>query len=523
MYFGKGGALLKLDRTSMLYGTLLLTATGLVNQLLGFFYRILLSRLIGSEVMGLYQLIMPVYSVLLSVTAVGLTAAVSTLTSEYQALGNWRAAWQVLRRCLLLLLGLLALPTLGVVLFSDPISVYLLGDARTRLGLVILLPCILLTGVENLHKHAFYGAGMIRPPAFTELLEQLVRTCAVLGLLVLFLPQNPERTVGLIVTGMVICEVFSSCALTLLHRRWRRGMDGPLGAGEASGRLNHRIARIALPIAATSLLGNLMGSVCAILIPQKLAQGGMEVSASISAFGVMFGMTLPLLTLPTAFIAALGLVLVPKLAESTALKRRGEVHRRISKAMLGTSVLMLPAMAFLVVLGPTLGSALFKEPAVGDYLAPLSVGVALSCYQSVLSCALNGVGRQPAAARNALLCGAVELVIVFFTVGVPGVGLLGYVWAFLISSLLGLVLGMASLHRATGLRPQLFLWVTAPGLAALLAGLVINLLFAILQDRGLAALHAAVVCLVFGGVLYLAALHAQGVRVRELFRLRAGE
>ena len=62
----------------MLYGTLLLTATGLVNQLLGFFYRILLSRLIGSEVMGLYQLIMPVYSVLLSVTAVGLTAAVST-------------------------------------------------------------------------------------------------------------------------------------------------------------------------------------------------------------------------------------------------------------------------------------------------------------------------------------------------------------------------------------------------------------------------------------------------------------
>ena len=266
-----------------------------------------------------------------------------------------------------------------------------------------------------------------------------------------------------------------------------------------------------------------MGSVCAILIPQKLVQGGMEVSASISAFGVMFGMTLPLLTLPTAFIAALGLVLVPKLAESTALKRRGEVHRRISKAMLGTSVLMLPAMAFLVVLGPTLGSALFKEPAVGDYLAPLSVGVALSCYQSVLSCALNGVGRQPAAARNALLCGAVELVIVFFAVGVPGVGLLGYVWAFLISSLLGVVLGMASLHRATGLRPQLFLWVTAPGLAALLAGLVINLLFAILQDRGLAALHAAVVCLVFGGVLYLAALHAQGVRVRELFRLRAGE
>ena len=277
----------------MLYGTLLLTATGLFSQLLGFIYRILLSRLIGAEVMGLYQLVMPVYSVLLSVTAVGLTAAVSSLTSEYQALGNLRAAGQVLRRCLAALFLLLVLPCLAVVLFSDAISVYLLGDARTRLGLVLLLPCLLLTGVENLHKHAFYGSGLIRPPACTEMLEQLVRTVAVLGLLVLFLPQSPERTVGLIVAGMVICEVFSSCTLTLLHRRYTRRLPPDRGRGESGRVLDRRILHIAVPIGLTALLGNLMGSVCAILIPQRLVAGGMEVSAAISAFGVMFGMSCP--------------------------------------------------------------------------------------------------------------------------------------------------------------------------------------------------------------------------------------
>ena len=270
----------------------------------------------------------------------------------------------------------------------------------------------------------------------------------------------------------------------------------------------------------TALLGNLMGSVCAILIPQRLVAGGMEVSAAISAFGVMFGMSLPLLNLPTAFIAALGLVLVPKLAESAALGRRSEVHRRVSKAMLGTSVLMLPAMAFLVVLGPTLGAVLFRESSVGNYLAPLSVGVVLSCYQSVLSCSLNGVGRQPAAARNALISGAAELVIVFLTVGIPGVGLRGYVWAFLISALVGVVLGAVSLRRATGLRLQIFLWITAPGLAALLMGLCINLLFRVLLDQGCDGLPAALVCLAFGAVLYLSALYAQGLPVSQLFRLR---
>ena len=213
-------------------------------------------------------------------------------------------------------------------------------------------------------------------------------------------------------------------------------------------------------------------------------------------------------------------VLVPKLAESAALGRRSEVHRRVSKAMLGTSVLMLPAMAFLVVLGPTLGAVLFRESSVGNYLAPLSVGVVLSCYQSVLSCSLNGVGHQPAAARNALISGAVELVIVFLTVGIPGVGLRGYVWAFLISALVGVVLGAVSLRRATGLRLPIFLWITAPGLAALLMGLCINLLFRVLLDQGCDGLPAALVCLAFGAVLYLSALYAQGLPVSQLFRLR---
>ena len=142
---------MKLDRTSMLYGTLLLTGTGIAGQFLGFVYRILLSRLIGAEIMGLYQLIMPVYSVLLSLTAVGLTAAVSNLSAGYYARGQRGAAAQVLRRCLLCFLGLFGVLAVITALLYDPISVYLLGDARTQMGLLLLLPCILLTGVENLH------------------------------------------------------------------------------------------------------------------------------------------------------------------------------------------------------------------------------------------------------------------------------------------------------------------------------------------------------------------------------------
>ena len=322
---------------------------------------------------------------------------------------------------------------------------------------------------------------------------------------------------GLIVLGMICCEIFSSTTLVILYRRHRR--SGPL-PGTPISHLNRRISSIALPIGATALLGNLMGSANAVLIPQRLVAAGADVTEAMSAFGVLCGMTIPMLCLPTAFIGALGLVLVPKLAESTAIGRPGEVQRRIHKAMLATSILILPSMAFLVVLGPTLGAFLFQEPTVEDYIIPLSLGVVFSCYQSVLSGALNGVGRQSAAAWNAILCGAVQLGCTFFLMGLPGVGLKGYVFGFVISDLLGVILNWVQVRRATGLKARIFQWCTAPGLSALLMGLVVNLLFKILLNAGMDGIFAVLSCLVFGTVLYLAALAAQGIRPGQIFRLR---
>lgn len=147
-------------------GVAVLTITGVLSQLVGFVYRIGLTRLAGAEILGLYQLILPVYSVLLSLTSVGLTTAVSNLSAWYQALGNQRAIYQVRGQAVKLFFLLALMPCSLLLLFSDGASVYLLGDARTQLGLILLVPCLLLTGTENLQKHYFYGtAGSTPPPS----------------------------------------------------------------------------------------------------------------------------------------------------------------------------------------------------------------------------------------------------------------------------------------------------------------------------------------------------------------------
>ncbi len=499
-------------------GALFLTGLSAVSQLLGFCYRVALSRMVGAEVMGLYQLIMPVYSVILSLTAVGLTSAVSNLTSQYLALGNRRAAGQTVSACLKLFFLLLLPVGAAVILGSDALSVYLLGDARTQLGLMLLVPCVALTGVENLHKHFFYGSGTVGPPALVELLEQFVRTFAVLALLALFLPQYPERVVGLIVDGMVVCEVFSSCTLLVLYRR-RMGRGPLAGPGEARRRRWRRILSIALPMGFNALLGNLLGAANAALIPQKLVEGGMERSAAMSRFGVVCGMTMPMLSLPIVFLGALNLVLVPRLARARTLNRGEEVRRLAGQAVSAVALLTLPCMALMAVVGPDLGRAMFHQEGVGDYLLPLAGGVAMSCYCSVLCACLNGVGRQRTVAAVSLLGGAVQLGFTLVLVPLPGVGMAGYVAGAVVSTALELGLCLGCLVRATGVAVQPFRWLTAPGLAALLAGLTGNLLFRLLKDSGLSPLPAGLGTLAFALVLYLAALQAQGVGVREVLRL----
>ncbi len=480
-----------------------LTVLSALAQIINFSYRVVMARMVGAEVMGLYQLVMSAYAVIQAITTIGLTSALSNLTAQHLALRD-RAGADALRSTCLGLFFCLMLPVGAVtVLCSDAISVHLLGDARTQLGLILLIPCLTLTAIENLHKNAFYGAGRPIPPAIAEVWEQIVRAGAVLGLLYLFLPQYPERAVGLVMWGMILCEVSSAVTLwTLYHQHF-----GNTSSGRSHSSGLRRIAAIALPVGLNALLGNFLGAANSALVPQQLVRSGMERGLAVSKLGVVCGMTTPMLALPTVYLGALNLTLMPKLARSTALVRVDETRTLISDGMERVCLLTLPCMTAMVVLGKDLGQLLYGRGDVGAYLLPLAAATGINCCVSVLATALNSIGKQKTVACISLCGGGAQVACTYLLTGLPGVEMGGFVAGALLSAVLELVLCLGAVIKTTSMPLALGRWLLPPGLASLLMGLNASILLDVLKNTGLSPLRCMAAVLPLALLQYLTVLH----------------
>jgi stage V sporulation protein B len=434
---GQGVDLLPEKSSAAWRGALLLTAVSLFSQCLAFAYRVWLARLIGPEAIGLYQLVLPAYFIVMSLCVSGFTVAVSRLTASYAALGRTRAIRQAVNTARVGYLVMVAVVSAFIIPLSDGISTHLLGDSRTRLGLLLFIPCIFLTGWENVHKNYFFGRKNVVPPSVSEVIEQIVRVGSVLALLYFIKPAYEEAQVGLIVLGMVISEVVSAWLLTFLYKRDRARFTP---AGDREPDMWGAIRKIAVPVASANLLTNLIGSANSIIIPGRLIASGIDSSDALSAFGIAFGMTMPLLALPLVFSGSIATVMLPRLAESAAVRDYTAIRRRVRTALLATAVSVTACTAVLIPFGADIAQALFKNPGAGQYMVPLAAATVFICFETLLGTFLNALGRQKHTAANFIAAGIVQLILTWWGVAVPELRLGGFVLAYIAGGVLGTAL-----------------------------------------------------------------------------------
>ena len=439
---------------TLIAGTLFLTAAGLLSRVLGFFYRIYLSRIIGAEGLGIYQMVFPVYGICFSLCAGSIQTAISRFTAA-----DPPRARHTLFTGFVISFSIAMLLSLALWTHSDFIAIHILKEPRCAPLLPPLSLAVPCTAVHACICGYYYGKEQVQIPATAQLLEQCIRIFSVFLIATHYLKHGREITVLAAVSGLVVGEaasaVFSlSCFLFFhhskksLHTGFQNHSSGFSGFLSTAGPL----MALALPLMANRLVMNLLQSAEAILIPNQLTRFGLTQSQSLSIYGVLTGMAMPFILFPSSIVNSLAVILLPSVARYQSEGNTNLIEKNLYLSFRCSLYMGILCIGIFTVFGEDLGILVFQNKDAGTFITILAWLCPFLYLATTTSSVLNGLGKTTAAFIHHLLALLVRLGFVYF--GIPKFGILAVLWGMLAGELFLAVLHLNTLRRQISAMPD---------------------------------------------------------------------
>lgn len=484
-------------KRAFLTGTLLLTGTGFLCRILGFFYRIFMSRTIGAEGLGIYNMIHPVFGICFAVCA----GSIQTALSQHVAADQKRGRPAFLTG-LSISLALSLMLAAGIWKGSDFIASYFLLEPRCAPYLLIIALSVPFAALHACINGYYYGMQRSSVPAFSQVAEQIVRMGAVFLIVQAMTLKSRPITVSLAVYGHLIGEA-ASAAFTLLclllwppdgnrgragrtqlakadgaasrarldrnggaagrtqldqadgsdrtaqfdggcvkkERRAHKGA-GMLGAGTFSDVLP--LLALALPLMGNRLILNLLASAEAIWIPNRLIMYGLSDRDAFSVYGVLTGMAMPFILFPSAITNSIAVLLLPTVAQAQAEKKTEQISASVSMALRYSLYMGICCTGVFCLYGRELGTSVFHDPSAGAYIRVLGWLCPFMYLATTLGSILNGLGKTSSTFLQNVCALALRLVFVLF--GIPRLGMKAYLWGILVSEIFLAMWHLLTLH-----------------------------------------------------------------------------
>jgi stage V sporulation protein B len=413
------------NRNSVLKGTALLTGAGLIVKILGAAYRIPLSRLIGAEGIGLYQMAYPVYLIFLSLSTAGIPIAISKVIAEQAAKGNQTGIDHTFKASLILLSFLGVFSSLGMALSVQWLAKNVVADPRAVYAMWALTPAIFLMSMMAAFRGFFQGWREMGPSACSQVVEQVVRVSVALILAVLLLKSGVEHASAGAAFGATAGGAAGLLYLMFVfwrdHRLFQKG-NHPLNR-EILVRTIRKLVRFAFPISIAAILMPLLQTLDTVVVPTRLQGIGYTVSQSTSMLGVL-GNSWAILYLPTILTAAIASNLVPAIAAVKAARRGTMIEAQIREGLRLATIYLIPVMVLLNIFGRTVYRIVYGTGGI-EILSWFAPAVLFLGLQQVSAAMLQGLGKPNWPLFSFGIGALVKVVVTVITTGWPGLNLAG--------------------------------------------------------------------------------------------------
>ena len=413
---------MKEKSSSVFKGSIFLGVGAFLAKLIGVLYRIPLTAYIGAYGIGLYQMVFPVYTLLLDFSGAGVPNALSKIIASCK---EESLSHKYLRLSVRLFSILGIISGAIMIIFSKFIS-KTQGDINASLSYVTLAPAVLFVCLISSLRGYFQGKMNMLPTALSQIVEQIVKLVLGLTFCIAFLPNVP-KCVSFATFAITISEMVAFLLLLIIFKKQNRGVKlfFVRDKGEKYFSGAKTLLKIVIPV---TILGVILpfSQVIDSFITINLLKR--YLSSATTLYGLFSGVVMTIIHLPVSISYGISVTIIPAISKSDSLNER-ESH--VKKSMLISLVFGLIATTVCIIFAEQILLILFRN--LNEYEFNLCVGLlkitSISILFHVLLQTTNGVligGGNPYLAVIGMLFGVVTKVVVsLLTISNPKINIYG--------------------------------------------------------------------------------------------------
>lgn len=417
-----------MSKKTIIKGTIILTITGLLTKLLGFYNRIFLTRIIGVKELGIYQLIFPLYMLSFAICVHGVSTALTKQVSYFIGKKSPCDAKQVFKSSLVISITLSIIVSILLNIFAYPLSLHILKNTDCMQLLKTISIAIPFVALKSCINAYFIGIDKPGYHGISHFIEQIFRI-GTTYLLACFW-SNDMLNAKLAVTAIVIGEITATIFAVIFYKLYIIKNKKKF-INYHKNKINKKLIYInflhdALPITSNNLLFTLFSSFETIIMPAMLFKYYHNNDLSMELYGIVTGIVIPFLLFPSTITTSLSTMLLPAVSYAKAQKNENAIKTALKNSILFCIFLGICAWFVYLLFGEIACEFAFKNKTAGTLLKKISFMCPLIYLSGNLSAIMNGIDKAFTNLMFNII--SISIRIMFSIIFVPNFGIIAYIY-----------------------------------------------------------------------------------------------
>lgn len=453
----------------VIFNGIIITISSLIMQSVGFYFMIYISNKVGSETLGIFNIIMSIYMFFITLATSGIGIATTRLVVREKAKKHNSSTKAIMKKCIgySLFFGFFACVLLFI--FSPLISDKFLHNKISYKLLYVVAISLPFISVSSSINGYFTAIRKNFKNVECKIFEQIIKMVSTTYILSLFMPNGINYACLALVLGETICEI-CSCILSIIFYIFE---EKRYFYNRSKENYLTEIFKISIPISITSYLRSILSTLKQVLIPLRLEKSGISCETSLSQYGLINGMAMPVLLFPSVIINSFSGLLLPEFSDYNDKNSYNSINVIISKIFKLTFIFAIGFFSLFLFYGQEVSSLIFEEEEISFYLKILSPLILPMYLDSVVDNILKGLDKQVGVMKCNILDLFISILGIFFLL--PILGIKGYILVTYISTILNFSISTIQLKKCTNFKIDFLNWIAKPIIISIIIYMLLSM------------------------------------------------